>query len=928
MASLGPMAGLVEPESRARPLNRLLESETFGTRAKTGRRVIEAGPAVVHFGGFTVGETHTVKVKLLNVSTEIRGLHVIEPQTEFFKCFVKKRQGGKGGLYPGFADEVSIEFAPTEWRYYYDCLRVHVQDGDNLLIPIHAYPVPGKVDVPKRINFGHSAIGESVTRRIPLESNVPIAFQFSVLVTDPHPSFTISPTRGTVPAKGTTHIDVVYTPQSFSTSSFTFEFLLEQFNATPVQCECLGSCRPGLATDNLVKAAEESTEEAAAVATTASSSAESRKLRPHKRTGTKRLLTLSTTNQRGQSLPPKAVSSRDVAVAPPVEMNGVQLPKNMAGHAAVSYILNQPATSATGVALPLVEATKGERLTAAQRAERERRFGADLAKGKSRLHPSGERAATEETCRALAAERDRAATAYRDVLMLTPESLAPLTSATVTTKDSVLYRTVRRLDVDCATAAATPWVVDKEEGATAGTANDDNTTTTNDGNSADTDETGSINDAHADNAGAVTVKAPPPLVHEDGGAANTVDQHNDTAAASTTTTSISSNNNNDDPPPPLTTAAPVRDILPRLPPTIADRDRLFEPKPSDAMLHRARALARFVAAARKVVVQNRGWRRLVMIRRVWVRRDDGVLIPRAPSTTGGDNVWAENVEVLAALEVGAAQNHKGKHPLLSVEPHQVIGARFPLPPVPNMFGETRDRREVPEAAPPPTTVAAPAFWRLDVPWEFQLCEYTPYEPAPIVTARSEQEPVALPELSIVSRVWETEPTELPAMKMPTSVLGQDVMVGLPASCNMITATEHLPFAENSLERFFNPLRYFPIGTTMLDNMPGPQVLDVSARTSMTSAKVQSHPPVVDTPSLKALLPAEIPGLAEPFEDMLPSRPVEEDVEDEEGDAEGDEAESARAVTVFEASLQQLASELKVDLWGANHTEGSQESGSR
>ena len=64
-----------------------------------------------------------------------------------------------GVLAPGMSQKVTIRFRPREYKYHYDCVRVH-GDVENLLIPIHAYPVINKVDFPKLLSFGNCPLSE------------------------------------------------------------------------------------------------------------------------------------------------------------------------------------------------------------------------------------------------------------------------------------------------------------------------------------------------------------------------------------------------------------------------------------------------------------------------------------------------------------------------------------------------------------------------------------------------------------------------------------------------------------------------------------------------------------------------------------------------------------------------------------------------
>lgn len=65
-------------------------------------------------------------------------------------------------------EDVYIHFRPTEYKYYYDTIRVNTET-ENILIPIHAYPVLDRDNLreifPKLIDFGTLEVGETVTRR-------------------------------------------------------------------------------------------------------------------------------------------------------------------------------------------------------------------------------------------------------------------------------------------------------------------------------------------------------------------------------------------------------------------------------------------------------------------------------------------------------------------------------------------------------------------------------------------------------------------------------------------------------------------------------------------------------------------------------------------------------------------------------------------
>ena len=63
--------------------------------------------------------------------------------------------------------------------------------GQNLLVPIHAYPMLNHTQFPKRVDFGRCALGTRSSRHITMQCRIPIEFEFEVSwghpVTEPSP---------------------------------------------------------------------------------------------------------------------------------------------------------------------------------------------------------------------------------------------------------------------------------------------------------------------------------------------------------------------------------------------------------------------------------------------------------------------------------------------------------------------------------------------------------------------------------------------------------------------------------------------------------------------------------------------------------------------------------------------------------------------
>ncbi|XP_075871878.1 cilia- and flagella-associated protein 221 isoform X2 [Nelusetta ayraudi] len=266
------------------PLTQLVEKTKARAGVPKGRpdskvkqrslSLIQTEPAELHFSGFQLQEEYTKTLKLINGSSQVLNIQVIPTQTDHFRTSCSR----KCRLVPGLPYTLKVTFQPDEWRYFYDRIRVHCKEEENLIIPVHAYPVITDLHIPSRIDLPAVPLGQSVCHVIPLRCGCPVEFEFQVYIMEPDKAFSVHPLTGVIPAGGELQLRVTFTPVQYETSRITFQLIVSQFNTQPFLCTVTGCSAPHLALSELRR---ELTQEVAAPAEVKPTGSRSR-LRPLK----------------------------------------------------------------------------------------------------------------------------------------------------------------------------------------------------------------------------------------------------------------------------------------------------------------------------------------------------------------------------------------------------------------------------------------------------------------------------------------------------------------------------------------------------------------------------------------------------------------------------------------------------------------------
>ncbi|KAH9519003.1 hypothetical protein Btru_008882 [Bulinus truncatus] len=309
---------LTEPDEPIKKLlvpNHLLDTKIY---AKLGQNAyVQTKPSEILFEGFEVGRKQTKQLLLLNSSSDVLRLHIIPPQTDNFSIKYKKPER----MVAGMVLKCTVEFNPDEWRYYYDCIRIHCQGEDNLIVPIHGYPVMNTKEFPRNYTFSPIPVGSSTTKSFPLKSVAPIDFEFSFKYIQRHPAFQIDPESGIVPANSETEITVTFAPFEFQTAVMKVELVVSQFNFKGLISTFTGTSQPGLLRDKTL------------------TSIQSAVLDPKSVSPIERARSMKKSKN-------KPAATRKVTSAPsqiPLEKNGIQFPQLIESpHAVAKVLLQKP----------------------------------------------------------------------------------------------------------------------------------------------------------------------------------------------------------------------------------------------------------------------------------------------------------------------------------------------------------------------------------------------------------------------------------------------------------------------------------------------------------------------------------------------------------------------------------------------------------
>lgn len=70
------------------------------------------------------------------------------------------------------------------------------QKEQNILVPIHAYPVLNTASFPRHVTFSPTPIGVSQTKTVHLRSEIPVEFEYKLSYLQSNPAYSIEKMQG------------------------------------------------------------------------------------------------------------------------------------------------------------------------------------------------------------------------------------------------------------------------------------------------------------------------------------------------------------------------------------------------------------------------------------------------------------------------------------------------------------------------------------------------------------------------------------------------------------------------------------------------------------------------------------------------------------------------------------------------------------
>lgn len=231
----------------------LLDKQSYLRIGTNG--VFSIRPSVIYFGGFHLGNKYTQTVSIVNTSTFSQRLHILpiedsaasssssSSSSASSNCF-RIKYNKKGLIAPGMAESVQIIFEPLSYKYVNKNIKINCI-GENLIIPIHAYPILNLRNhiFPSQIDMGRCQVGRRISKRFELISDVPIQFEYDLRILNPSMEFAIFPLRGIIPAQGSAWITIDYLPKRPTTSQIQIQVNISQFKFQPFVCTICGDAK-------------------------------------------------------------------------------------------------------------------------------------------------------------------------------------------------------------------------------------------------------------------------------------------------------------------------------------------------------------------------------------------------------------------------------------------------------------------------------------------------------------------------------------------------------------------------------------------------------------------------------------------------------------------------------------------------------------